>query len=117
MTKQERRLNLGLGIFAAMVFAGSILQWSIVAFLVGLIVAIAMIFCLMGLWASMDDEWVAKQRFQKTPIWKYVYDLAILAMLSVPSTNAIAIMYAINFAMALHIKYRYNRVNRIVSSK
>lgn len=112
MTKQQRRTNLGLGIFAAAVFAGSILNWTVVAFLVAAVVCIATLFCFAGLWASMDDEWMSKQKWERTRAWKWVYDLVIMAMLFGGSMSGIGTLYAVNYVMAAYIKYRYNTVNR-----
>ncbi len=117
MTKQERRTNLGLGIFMAAVFAGSILNWTVIALLVAAVVVIASIFCFAGLWAAMDDEWLRKQKWGRTPAWKWVYDLVIMVMLFAGSMSGIGTLYTINYVMAAYIKYRHTRVSRIVSSK
>jgi len=117
MTKQERRLNLGLTVFAAAVFAGSILNWTVVALLVAIFVVIMTVMCLIGMWAAMDDEWLREKTWAATPIWKYVYDLGIMFMLFAGSMSGIGILYAINYVMAIYIKRRYWQVARIVSSK
>lgn len=116
MTKQERRMNLALTLFAAAVFAGSILNWGVVALLVGAMVVVITIMCLIGIWVAMDDDWLQDRAWTATPIWKYVYDLVILVMLFAGSMSGVGILYAINYAMALYIKYRYWQVARIVGS-
>ena len=117
MTKQERRTNLGLGIFAAAVFAGSILNWTVVAFLVAAVVIIASIICFAGLWAAMDDEVLRNKQFPHMAAWKWIYDLVIMVMLFAGSMSGIGTLYTINYVIAAYIRYRHAHVNRIVTSK
>lgn len=117
MTKQERRTNLGMGIFMAAVFAGSILNWTLVALLVAAVVVIASILCFVALWAAMDDEVLRKKQFPRMTAWEWIYDLVIMVMLFAGSMSGIGILYTINYVIAAYIRYRHAHVNRIVSSK
>lgn len=117
MTKQDRRINLALAVFAAAVFAGSILNWLAAAILVWIFIILMTITCLIGVWAAMDDDWLRGKSWRHVAKWKYVYDAVMILMLFAGSMTSAGILYFANWVIARYIRYRHNQVNRIVSSK